>query len=596
MHRSIRWLSLALAPLGVLAVPARAFAFPPELESYDDRHLSVIEQLQHRIEVEPFNLAATIIFLLAILHTFLASRFLRQAHHLEEQHAKRIERGEAPLRSVSAMGRLFHYLGEVEVVFGLWGLALFIALVVAHGGDVAVHYVSHEVDFTEAMFVVAIMTLASTRPILQLAESMMGVVARAFGGTLAAWWLTVLTVGPVLGSFITEPAAMTLSALLLSRKLYALNPSTRLAYATLGLLFVNVSIGGTLTSFAAPPVLMVAEPWGWDTAHMAAAFGWKAALSILVGNLVAFALFRRELAEMQTRFAKRELKARISASYLPEEASERAMADVSAEVLDELDVRRRLEEAVDESEAELRARLEKRFLDFVKREDPDIDLELAREAFDERFDELELRRLQRAIPVLLPEDKRPPFLDPRWDERRKRAPFWVTVVHLGFMAVTIANVHHPAIFVGALLFFLGFANVTADYQNRLDIKAPMLVGFFLAGLVIHGGVQGWWIAPVLGSLGDVPLMLTSAGLTAFNDNAAITYLSTLVPDFDAALKYAVVAGAVGGGGLTVIANAPNPAGQAVLKRHFDGGIRPLRLFLAAVGPTALALIIFLATR
>ena len=104
------------------------------------------------------------------------------------------------------------------------------------------------------------------------------------------------------------------------------------------------------------------------------------------------------------------------------------------------------------------------------------------------------------------------------------------------------------------------------------MKAPLLVGFFLGGLVIHGGLQGWWIAPVLASLTEVPLFLGAAGLTALNDNALITYLATLVPDLSDPLKIAVVAGAVTGGGLTVIANAPNPAGQALLNRFFGGAI------------------------
>ena len=79
-------------------------------------------------------------------------------------------------------------------------------------------------------------------------------------------------------------------------------------------------------------------------------------------------------------------------------------------------------------------------------------------------------------------------------------PAWLTVVHMLFMAWTVFNAHYPALFVGGFLFFLGFARATARYQSRIDLKAPLLVGFFLAGLVIHGGLQGWWIAPVLASL------------------------------------------------------------------------------------------------
>jgi Na+/H+ antiporter NhaD/arsenite permease-like protein len=71
-------------------------------------------------------------------------------------------------------------------------------------------------------------------------------------------------------------------------------------------------------------------------------------------------------------------------------------------------------------------------------------------------------------------------------------------------------------------------------------------------------------------------------------NAAITYLASLVPNFSAELKYAVMAGAVTGGGLTVIANAPNPVGQAILGREFgEGGVSPLGLFVAAIIPTVI---------
>ena len=170
------------------------------------------------------------------------------------------------------------------------------------------------------------------------------------------------------------------------------------------------------------------------------------------------------------------------------------------------------------------------------------------------------------------------------------------LIHILFMAWTVFNAHYPALFIGGFLFYLGFAQATSPYQNRLDLKPPLLVGFFLAGLVMHGGVQGWWIAPVLGSLGEIPLLLGATVLTAFNDNAAITYLSTLVPGFTDTLKYAVVAGAVTGGGLTVIANAPNPAGQSILKRYFPHGISPAGLLAGAALPTVVMALCFIILR
>jgi hypothetical protein len=158
------------------------------------------------------------------------------------------------------------------------------------------------------------------------------------------------------------------------------------------------------------------------------------------------------------------------------------------------------------------------------------------------------------------------------------------------------NNHFPALFIGGFLFYLAFTQATEHQQSELALKPALLVGFFLAGLVVHGGLQGWWIAPVLGGLKELPLFIGAAGLTAFNDNAAITYLASLVPGFSEELQYAVLAGAVAGGGLTVIANAPNPAGQAILSKFFPDGISPLRLLLGALAPTVIVSAAFLLFR
>jgi hypothetical protein len=62
------------------------------------------------------------------------------------------------------------------------------------------------------------------------------------------------------------------------------------------------------------------------------------------------------------------------------------------------------------------------------------------------------------------------------------------------------------------------------------------------------------------------------------------------------LKYAVVAAAVTDGGLTIIANATNPAGISLLKKYFDNGVSPAGLLGAALIPTAIFFILFLVTR
>jgi hypothetical protein len=471
---------------GVFPTPLSAYP-PPSPDG-------VFATLSARVAQDPFNLAVTAIFVAAILHTFAAARFTRLAHDVQHRHDARLPPGTAARPSVAA--ELLHFLGEVEVVFGLWAVVLVAAIGAVHGWEAAEHYVNDTVNYTEPLFVVVIMALASTRPVILLAERSLHAVARLGGATPAAWWVTILIIAPLMGSFITEPAAMTIAAVLLGRRFYDLNPSPSLKYATLGLLFVNVSIGGTLTHFAAPPVLMVARPWNWDTAFMATHIGWRAATAMLLATAAYFALFRREL---------------------------RALGRVPA-VAD------------------------------VERPDDESD--------------------NPATPHLLP------------------VPAWVTAVHVLFIVWTVLNSHYPVMFVGGFLFFLGFARATAAYQARIELRAPLLVGFFLAGLVIHGGLQSWWIAPVLASLTEHKLYLGATVLTAFNDNALITYLATLVPNLDERLKLAVVEGAVTGGGLTVIANAPNPAGQALLGRFFDGAILPIWLAAGALLPTLIAIAVF----
>jgi Putative Na+/H+ antiporter len=473
-------------PTAVFPWPVDAYADPPGG--------SLFEVLSSRIAAEPFNAIATAIFVAAILHTFAAARFMHAALRVQARHdAHNRASGSTPTPSIVA--ELLHFLGEVEVVFGLWAAVLLAALAIDKGWATARQYVSGTVNYTEPMFVVVIMALAATRPIITFAEASMRRLARVGREQPSAWWVSILTTGPLLGSFITEPAAMTICALLLARQFYDLQPGAALKYATLGLLFVNVSIGGTLTHFAAPPVLMVARPWGWDTPFMLGHFGWRAVLAIAMSTGMYFLIFRRELIALSRK---------PSAPGI-EQPAEEVSPDGWA---------------------------------------------------------------------LLP------------------VPGWLTLAHAAFMAWTVFTAHEPALFIGGFLFFLGFASATAAYQSPIELRSPLLVGFFLAGLVIHGGLQGWWIAPVLSRLSEAPLFASATVLTAFNDNALITYLATLVPSFEDHLKIAVVEGAVIGGGLTVIANAPNPAGQALLGRFFGGAVLPLFLLAGALVPTFIAIVVF----
>ena len=574
-------------------------AFPRSLDNYNDGDLgSIFAILKNRAKQEPFNLIATLIFLCAIIHTFLTSKFMVIAHKWEHAQDQKIKKGLADKNSVDHGAELFHFLGEVEVVFGLWVIALAGAIFLFHDWQTLINYIAHDVNFVEAEFVVVIMTLASTRPILKLAESIMWKIANLLKGTLIAWWFTILTVGPILGSLITEPAAMTISALLLANKFYDLGPSGKLKYATIGLLFVNISVGGTLSNFAAPPVLMVANPWNWDMSFMVIHFGWKAISGIIISNMAYYFIFRKEFQKLQEKFTLKLIKDEIQQKYLKRRELDAEFYKIEAAAAEELGftqtVDQRLNELIEKIKNRLADRLRDRHLSSIVKEG--LDKSLVREAFEQRFEEIRLREMRKSLPGLLPENERPPFKDPEWDNRDDPVPAWVTLVHVFFMIWTIVNAHYPELFIPGLLFLLGFSQVTAPFQNRIDLKPALLVGFFLGGLVIHGGVQGWWIEPVLGNLAEIPLMFSTTILTAFNDNAAITFLSTLVPNFTDALKYAVVAGAVAGGGLTVIANAPNPAGLSILKKYFDNEVSPAGILKFALLPTILMMCLFIGFR
>jgi hypothetical protein len=475
-------------------------AFPKPLETYAPTEGGVLDQLVSRATDEPFNLVATIIFLLAILHTFAAGPINRLAHRYQHQHEEALKKRGDSLANpdgsaiVSFRATALHFLGEVEAVFGIWAVALAGAAAYFYSWKDFELYVSKDRNFTEPLFVVVIMAIAASRPVLRFAERIMALAASLGKGTPAAWWLSILIIAPALGSFITEPAAMTIAAMLLAKKFYRLNPSPKLAYATIGLLFVNISVGGTLTNFAAPPVLMVAGVWQWDTLYMLLTFGWKALTGIVISSTIYLIFFRKELFRIADR------------------------AD-----------------GVEDG-------------------------------------------------ILHPES---------WDVRENPIPAWIIAAHIAFLGWTVANVHYPVLFIGGFLFFLAFVTATRHHQNAIAMRSPILVGFFLAGLVIHGGCQGWWIAPTISALSDQALMFGATILTGFNDNAAITYLASQVEGISLSAKHAVVAGAVTGGGLTVIANAPNPAGQSILSRFFPGGVSPLALFLGAITPTVILYLCFL---
>ncbi len=411
------------------------------------------------------NILATACFGLAVLHTFLVKKF----QHLASK-----------FPSGSVLENLFHLLGEIEVVFGIWSGIYLLLLGITKGSQNALHYLEDR-NFTEPAFVFVIMVVCASKPLLILAGKTIDLVAKLLPlNKSISFFVATLILGPLLGSFITEPAAMTVTALLLLERLYSQSISTRLKYATIGLLFVNVSIGGTLTPYAAPPVLMVASKWNWDISFMLANFGWKALVAVCASTVLTAFVFRRELAQIPITKIKTEM-----------------------------------------------------------------------------------------------------------------IPSWIILVHLIMLFLIVLYSHYISAFILLFLFFLGLANVTKEYQDELKIKEGLLVSFFLGGLIILGAPQRWWLEPLLGSMSSSMLYLGAIGLTAFTDNAALTYLGSQVPTITEASKYALVAGSVVGGGLTIIANAPNPAGYGILNSCFgDEGISPFRLFLAALVPTIIAAICF----
>ena len=407
------------------------------------------------------ELTGAILFGLALVHTFAAKGFEKLA-----------------LRHPRHAG-VFHLLGEVEVVFGFWACVLILAMALLASGDTAIRYAESR-QFTEPLFVFVVMVVAASRPVLDAVAAMLQALARLapVRTEVALAWLGLALV-PLAGSLVTEPAAMTIAALMLAPQVFRAGVPEWLKYGALGVLFVNVSIGGTLTSYAAPPVLMVATTWGWDSNFMASTFGWRAAIAVLINASVVTWLLRPHL--------------------------------------------------------------------------------------------------QAGAAGALPR--------PAWT---------VSAAHLLFLAAVVLLAHHPVLFLGLFLLFLGYTQAYPKHQDPLLLKEALLVGFFLAGLVVLGGMQQWWLQPLVSSMGATTLFFGALGLTALTDNAALTYLGSLIAGLSDQAKYMLVAGAVAGGGLTVIANAPNPAGVALLRRGFnDESIGALGLLLGAAAPTVVAATMFL---
>lgn len=409
---------------------------------------------------------ATVIFGLALVHTFAASQF----QHLAHTHPRH--------------SGLFHLLGEVEVVFGVWAAILVLVMAFVSRPEQAIAYLDSR-NYAEPLLVFVLMVMAASRPLVEAARAINNGLARLIPlQPLTARFVVTMSFIPLMGSFITEPAAMTLAALLMRDQFLRHDLPERFKYAIIGVLFVNVSIGGTLTPFAAPPVLMVAAKWDWDIAFMISQIGWRALIAVIFNAIALTIIGRKALQAM-------------------------------------------------------------------------------------------------------------PFTNESSENEPQKIPLSVTLIHASFLAAAVTFHHHPVVFMGLFLFFLGYTAAYPHYQSRLLLREALLVAFFLAGLVVLGGKQAWWLQELLAGMSPTVLYFSATALTAITDNAAITYLGSLVDGTDAAFKYALVTGAVTGGGLTVIANAPNPAGYALLKDCFaEKSISALGLFSAALLPTLVAVAVF----
>ena len=416
------------------------------------------------------EMISTVFLSIALLHSFITPLFSKWSHHFEKD---------------SALEVLFHLLSEVEIVFGFWAFVFMAVWASLEGFQPVIDY-QQSLHMAEPLFVFCIMILSSTRPIVTLARQALMWISSILEkitqiSKIHLQLFVILSVGALLGSFITEPAAMTILALLLYRMFNKEQMDYKLLYAIVAVLFVNISVGGGLTHFAAPPILIVAGKFNWSLKDVFFNLG-PAVITIVFVNALGLCLF---------------FKKSIQQSLLPIEND--------------------------------------------------------------------------TYPI----------------------PKWIFITHVIFLALIVYTSHYEKVFMGLFLIFMGLTSVTKKFQDGLKLRESFLVAFFLAGLIVFGGLQKWWLTPLLSSMKETWLYFAATGLTAITDNAALTFLGSQVPLTETS-KWALVSGAITGGGLTILANAPNPAGFSILSTLFPGQtLNASRLFLSALMPTVVAILSFL---
>ncbi|WP_409477678.1 putative Na+/H+ antiporter [Pseudobdellovibrio sp. HCB154] len=412
---------------------------------------------------------STVFLAFALVHSFLTPVFAKLSKKF-------------PADSIGES--FFHLLAEVEVVFGFWAGIFLTVWAIIEGPSKVIDY-QQSLNMTEPLFVFCIMILASTRPIVTIARTFLLSIVHVLSRIVPVdekiiQIFVLLSFGPMLGSLITEPAAITILALLLYRMLD--KADEKLLYGVLALLFVNISIGGGLTHFAAPPILIVAQKFGWGLKDVFVNLGEAVICAVFVNALLFCLVFKKKISEQISK---------LEAEHYP-------------------------------------------------------------------------------------------------------MPWWVIILHVLLMVFVVMSSHYQNVFMSLFMAFIGLTTVTKKYQDGLKFKEAFLVGFFLAGLIIFGSMQKWWLTPILQVITDKALFFAATGLTAVTDNAALTYLGSQVESLSNSSKWALVSGAITGGGLTILANAPNPAGFSILASRFpNSSLNAVKLLLAAIVPTAIACLFFM---
>lgn len=464
-------------------------------------------------DINFFQKISLIFFIIALIHTFLAPLLLR---------FKLFKKG------------VLHYLTEVEFVFPFWAMLFCLSLLYKYSYNFTADYLK-EISFIEPIFVWVMLLICSCKPLLEGVKFITQMLAEFLNRKLnllnfkkinlksenpeipktshfnAIYFFLILCFVPLLGSIITEVAAMTLAAMML--KPYFKQMGQKFAYLAITTLCLNISIAGAITTFAAPPVLMVANKWGWDLAFMLENFAWRAFLAVPINAGLLLYFFRKRIAE-------------IDLTHL------RAAAIANSTSMNS----------------------------------KNINLQATN---------------SNNVPVL--------YFSPIQAFNRKMfflyALFLVATIILQHSLLGLAIVF--ALFLSSHAFF-------KIYHQQLLLKEASLVALFLSGLMVLGKAQAWWVQAFLAGLSPHEIFATGFGLSIVMDNAAITYLASLLPNLSTEVQYKIVAAALTAGGLSILANAPNLLALGLLKKYFKGQkISHLNWFIYAIPSTLVAVFFFL---